>query len=429
MAKNEIARLERRFHLRLAAETKKKKPASNKNDQPLKLECPTPAMKKCHPDNLKKLELLAPAMKQKKSMESGDKTPNTTDDIGNIYRAGYDNVKNEIKKATAHKYSQLPILGKEYTPTPEEIELESICNTTAQNIKKKYSGYTGELLLSEAEIHLLARVSKGTEGHNNGESQEVSMLAVANRLKEEDYFGLPLVLHQNIKLGLGYYRHFPEKCDAIMETIKAIHYSKYKKIILMINDTLRAFYKSVHYCYFLGVVKALNPNKEIEIISCANGLVPTIGLPYIIEAIHTREVEHQATESETSRFSAGANVLFDNEESRKYQNEIIIDAKEFYNECVKKGALPSFVSEGRKRVVELPDVPKIQQKFIDTVKKLEVKLRKLNQTEPSLHNVEAYERYRKIPLMNEKDEDYRPHHEKICLAAACSTAQAEVECV
>jgi len=34
----------------------------------------------------------------------------------------------------------------------------------------------------------------------------------------------------------------------------------------MINDTLRAFYESVHYCYFLGVVEALNPHKEIVII-------------------------------------------------------------------------------------------------------------------------------------------------------------------
>jgi len=99
-------------------------------------------------------------------------------------------------------------------------------------------------------------------------------------------------------------------------------------------------------------------------------------------------MKHRATQSETSRFSAGANVPFDNEESRKYQNEIIIDAEEFYDECVKNGALPSWITEGRKRVVEeLLDVPQVRKDFKDTVKKLEVKLRKLNQTEPSLHNI------------------------------------------
>jgi len=335
----------------------------------------------------KKLKRLAPAMEQKKSMITGDETAGITRVIGDKYRAGYAEVTPEIKKAIANKYSQLPILGEESTSTPEEIELESICNTTAQDIKKQCPGYIGNLL-SAAELHLLARVSKGTEGINNGESQEVSMLAVANRLKDEDYFGLPLVLHQNIKLGLGYYRHFPEKCDAIMETIIAILYSKYKKIIIMINDTLRAFFESVHYCYFLGVVKALNPNKEIEIISCANGLVPTIGLPYIIEAIHTREMKHRATESETSRFSAGANVPFDCEESKQYQKEIIIDAEEIYDECVKNGALPSWITEGRKRVVEeLLDDPEIRQKFIDTVRTSEGKLRNKNPNEPSLHNI------------------------------------------
>jgi len=346
----------------------------------------TQAEKKRHLDKLK-LERLAPSMKQKESMESEDKTPNITLVIGDEYRAGYAKVTNEIKKATANKYSQLPMLGKEYTPTPEEIELESICNTTAQEIKKQCPGYIGNLL-PEAELLPLVRVSKGTEGYNNGESQEVSMLAVANLLKNENRFGLPVVLHQKIMKGLGYYRHFPEKCDAIMETIKAIHYSKYKKVIIMINDTLRAFFESVHYCYFLGVVKALNPNKEIEIISCANGLVPTIGLPYIIEAIHTREVEHQVTQSEVSRFSAGANAPFDNEESRKYQHEIITKGKELWDMWKAEGVLPSFVSEGRKRVVEdLPDDPEIRQKFIEAVKTSEAKLGKLNQKEPSLHNI------------------------------------------
>jgi len=352
-----------------------------KEDNEFELTFTTQAEKKL------KLERLAPAMIQRKAMETGDKTASITQVIGDEYRAGYAKVTPEIKKGIANKYSQLPTSGEEFTPTPEEIELKFICNTTAQNVKKKYPGYTGTLL-PKAELHLLARVSKGTEGINNGESQEVSMLAVANLLKNENRFGLPVVLHQKIMKGLGYYRHFPEKCDAIMETIKAIHYSKYKKVIIMINDTLRAFFESVHYCYFLGVVKALNPNKEIEIISCANGLVPTIGLPYIIEAIHTREMKHRVTESEFSRFSAGASVSFDCEESRKYQNEIIIDAEEFYDECVKNGALPSWITEGRKRVVEeLLDDPEIRQKFIDTVRTSEGKLRNKNPNEPSLHNI------------------------------------------
>ena len=343
-----------------------------------------------------KLERLAPAMEQKKSMKSGDKTPNITQVIGDEYRAGYAKVTPEIKKGIANKYSQRPI--KESTPTAEEIELESICNETAQDIRSECPGYT-RTLLPKAELHLLARVSKGTEGINNGESQEVSMLAVANLLKNENRFGLPVVLHQKIMKGLGYYRHFPEKCDAIMETIKAIHYSKYKKVIIMINDTLRAFFESVHYCYFLGVVKALNPNKEIEIISCANGLVPTIGLPYIIEAIHTREMKHRATESETSRYSAGANVPFDSEESRKYQQEIITNAEKFYDECVKKGALPPWITKGRKRVVEeLLDDPEIRQKFIDTVRTSEGKLRNKNPNEPSLHNISITPDGSMVPL-------------------------------
>jgi len=404
MAKNEIARLERRFHLRLAVT--KKKPASTKkkperlavtmNDQPLKLEdneleltFSSQREKKRYLDNLK-LERLAPTMKQKKSMKTEDTSSHITDDIGDMYRAGYANVTDKTKKGMAKKYSQLPTLGKKSTPTPEEIQLESICNTTAQNIKKKYSGYTGELLLSEAEMHLLARVSKGTEGHNNGESQEVSMLAVANRLKDEDYFKLPVVLNQNIMKGLGYYRHFPEKCDAIMQTIKAILYSKYKKIILMINDTLRAFYESVHYCYFLGVVEALNPNKEIVIISCANGIMPMVGLPYVIEAIHAREMKHRATESETSRNGAGSNVPFDSELSKReqYQDEIITDAEVLYDKWKAEGVLPPFITKGRKRVVEeLPDVPQVQQDFRDTIEELEGKLRKLNPDEPSLHSI------------------------------------------
>ena len=93
-------------------------------------------------------------------------------------------------------------LGKVSTPTPEEIELKSICNTTAQDIRSECPGYIGNLL-SAAELFLFSRISKGTEGYNNGESQEVSMLAVANRLKNENYFKLPVVLHQKIMKGIG----------------------------------------------------------------------------------------------------------------------------------------------------------------------------------------------------------------------------------
>jgi len=379
-----IQQRQQRLHLSLQLESDQPLPDYElaNNDDELELTFTTQAEKKRH----QKLERLVPAMEQKKSMKSGDKTPNLTQVIGDEYRAGYSKVTNETKKAIANKYSQRPI--KESTRTPEEIELETICNETAQDIRSECPGYTGELLLSEAEIHLLARVSKGTEGHNNGESQEVSMLAVANRLKDEDYFGLPLVLHQNIKLGLGYYRHFPEKCDAIMQTIKAILYSKYKKIILMINDTLRAFYESVHYCYFLGVVKALNPNKEIEIISCANGIMPMVGLPYIIEAIHTREMKHRATNSQVSNVRAGSNVPFDSTASKQYQHEIIINGDKLYEMWRAEGVLPSFITDGRKRVVEeLQDDPEIRKNFKDTVEELEGKLRKLNLDEPSLHNI------------------------------------------
>ena len=92
-----------------------------------------------------KLERIAPAMEQMKSMKTGDKTAGITRVIGNKYRAGYAKVTNDIKNSIAKQY-QVSSLGKESTPTPEEIQLKSICNDTAQDIKKEYPGYNSNLL-------------------------------------------------------------------------------------------------------------------------------------------------------------------------------------------------------------------------------------------------------------------------------------------
>jgi len=138
-------------------------------------------------------------------------------------------------------------------------------------------------------------------------------------------------------LAIGYNRKHPERCDAVYEVIKATLFSSYRGIHLFLNDSIRMFYGSVQHRYLYGVLKALNPKRDIDISFACNGLMPKDGN---VDTINTREHEYKILGNEISHISASSCVPVDPNSKDPPQDEIDTKAKELYKSWDKARQIP-----------------------------------------------------------------------------------------
>jgi len=338
-------------------------------------------------DNCTKLDIFAPALYWLDvMMKNADISPAITKRIGIIYQSQYKKVITLIK-------SSLPSSTEEETSEPnttfvsvssfnnEQVaQLDVICQETAQLILEEFTGYTGDLLES-IELMLGGRVSTGTEGHNDGRSQGAKLLAIIKLLFEKKHFKLEVVLHKRFMLAIGYKRKYPERCDAVYEAIKATLFSKYRGIHLFINDSFRMFYGSVQHRFLLGVLKALNPKRDIDISFGTHGLMPTKGNELIIDTINTRQHQYRGLETEISHISASSCVPVDPKSKDPPQDEIDTKAKELYKSWDKARQIPQkykdAIARGKEYSIEENDLQLTKRDYRAAVKNSKNRLKVL----------------------------------------------------
>ena len=329
-------------------------------------------------DNQTKLDIFAPALYWLDAMiENADVTPAITKRIGIIYQLQY-------KKVITLIESVLPSSTEEETAEPnttfvsvssfnsKQVEqLDAICKETAQLIQDEFPGYTGDLLES-IELMLGGRVSTGTVGYNDGRLQGAKLLAIIKLLNEKEHFKLPVVLHQRFMLAIGFNRKYPERCDAVYEVIKATLFSSYRGIHLFFNDSLRMFYGSVQHRYLYGVLKALNPKRDIDISFGSHGLMPTKGNELVIDTINTREQQKKEVNSEIPQQAASGCVPVDPNSKDPPQAEINARTKELYKSWDDAGAIPdeykAAIKRGREYTIDEKERRLTQRGYTAAVK-------------------------------------------------------------
>ena len=195
-----------------------------------------------------------------------------------------------LQAAFASQYNKI-VFALQYDKS-KEVPPSSI-KEALEPISKVCSRYSGKLEVEQIETFQVVRVSTGTEDHNTGFSQEVKVKASMSQVDKIE-FDLPLVSHPKTFRSVDKRKH-PEKCRALMESIIAICHSKSKYIQLWINDILRIFPDVLSFDFITGIIKALNPNKDITFISNDVGVRYSLkDLRHIVWTIHEREQRYSA---------------------------------------------------------------------------------------------------------------------------------------
>jgi len=100
------------------------------------------------------------------------------------------------------------------------------------------------------------------------------------------------------------------------------------------------FYGSVQHRYLYGVLKALNPKRDIDISFGSHGLMPTKGNELVIDTINTCQHQYKILGKEISHISASSCVPVDPNSKDPPQDEIDTKAKELYMAWDKARQIP-----------------------------------------------------------------------------------------